>query len=279
MKVGFIGAGRVGCSLGRYLLENNYPIAGYYSKSPSSAAWAADFTKTISYHTMKQLVEVSDVLFLTVPDSAIEQVYGQLKEENLSGKILCHCSGAMASSVFADIEERGAFAYSIHPFYAISNKETSYLDLGQAFFTVEGSPEHLEDMCGIFRSAGNRVQVIDAEQKVLYHAAASAASNFMVALSDYALGLLSQCGFTKEAALGALGPIMRGNMETVLAVGPEKALTGPIARNDQDTVRKHMAAINEADRGLYRELARRTLTVAKAKNPQVDYQEMEEILQ
>ena len=55
MRIGFIGAGKVGFSLGRYLKENEYTVSGYYSKSMASAEDAARFTETKRYNTMKQL--------------------------------------------------------------------------------------------------------------------------------------------------------------------------------------------------------------------------------
>ena len=77
MKIGFIGAGKVGFSLGRYFAENGIFITGYYSKELQSATEAARFTKSRTYDNMAELVGDSDVIFLTVPDSAIKEVYDQ----------------------------------------------------------------------------------------------------------------------------------------------------------------------------------------------------------
>ena len=37
MKIGIIGAGKVGCSIGKYLTEHGFSVAGYCSKSKK--AW------------------------------------------------------------------------------------------------------------------------------------------------------------------------------------------------------------------------------------------------
>lgn len=77
MKIGFIGAGKVGFSLGKYLQnncsQNDVEIVGYFSKSLKSAKSAADFTSTKLYINLKNILKDSDTLFLTVPDGSISQ--------------------------------------------------------------------------------------------------------------------------------------------------------------------------------------------------------------
>ena len=71
MRAGFIGAGKVGFSLGKYLKENGVEITGYFSKSPESAKSAADFTNTKLYKSIENILSDSDTLFITVPDGQI----------------------------------------------------------------------------------------------------------------------------------------------------------------------------------------------------------------
>ena len=94
MKIGIIGAGKVGTSLGKYFCEHNIPVVGYYSKSIASAQAAADFTKTDAVSSMEDLVNASDTLFLTTGDSAISEVWKALKNLPIENKIICHCSGS-----------------------------------------------------------------------------------------------------------------------------------------------------------------------------------------
>ena len=70
MRAGFIGAGKVGFSLGKYLKENGVEITGYFSKSPESAKSAADFTNTKLYKSIENILSDSDTLFITVPEDA-----------------------------------------------------------------------------------------------------------------------------------------------------------------------------------------------------------------
>ena len=94
MKFGFIGAGKVGFSLGKYFADHGLTVTGYYSEWKKDAIEASEFTGSNAYDHMEQLVKDSDVLFLTVPDGVIASVWEQVKSYHISGKIVCHCSGA-----------------------------------------------------------------------------------------------------------------------------------------------------------------------------------------
>ncbi|MCR5784620.1 MAG: DUF2520 domain-containing protein [Eubacterium sp.] len=278
MKIGFIGAGKVGFSLGRYLKENEYTLSGYYSKSPASAEDAAKFCETNSFDTMKQLVEVSDVLFLTVPDGEIASVWERLKEIDICNKIICHTSGALSSEVFSGMKDRSVFGFSVHPILAISDKYESYKDLKSAFFTIEGSKEKLAEVAGVFKHCQNKVALIDANSKIKYHAACSIVSNFAVMLADVAKDMLLESGFSEENVFEAIGPLIVGNAENIVKKGTKEALTGPIERGDVQTVLKHISVLKEDDKRLYKEMAKRTLVLAENKHPERNYENMAEVL-
>ena len=112
----------------------------------------------------------------------------------------------------------------------------------------------------------------------MYHAAAVFASNFVIALMKTAEELLGACGFTKEAAKEALLPLFLHNSGAVAGQGIVKALTGPAERADLGTMKAHMDALSAEDRELYRLLSKKLLLVAKEKNPQRDYKELENYL-
>mgnify|MGYP002113089203 FL=1 len=172
MRAGFIGAGKVGFSLGKYLKENGVEITGYFSKSPESAKSAADFTNTKLYKSIENILSDSDTLFITVPDGQISKVWDYMKNLDIKNKNICHCSGSISSTVFFDGENLGANIYSVHPLYAISDKCESWKHLNKAYFTVEGSAENLDEIKSIFERAGNKVIAMGAENKSLYHCGA-----------------------------------------------------------------------------------------------------------
>ncbi len=122
IKFGFIGAGKVGFSLGKYLKENNINVIGYYSKSQHSAKEAAIFTNTKHYSSLEDLIKNSDAIFITTSDNQISSVWNEIKRLPIKEKLICHCSGSISSDIFSNINNLGAYGYSIHPMFAISDK-------------------------------------------------------------------------------------------------------------------------------------------------------------
>ena len=263
MKFGFIGAGKVGFSLGKYLADNNQNVVGYYSIINEEAIEAAKFTGSKYYENMEQLVEDSEVLFLTVPDGQIENLWNQLKSSHknwmakynkplLNNKIVCHCSGALSSDIFSSIAEYESFGYSIHPLFAVSNRYESYKELSDSYFTIEGNIEKINKMKELFESFGNTVCIISKDDKIKYH---------------------------EKSAHNALAPIIKGNVKHIVEEGVVEALTGPIERCDVSTVRKHMSVFDKKTNEIYKAVSKEVLEIAKIKNKDRDYSKMEEVLQ
>lgn len=278
MRAGFIGAGKVGFSLGRYLAEGGVTVTGYYSRSRTSAAEAAEFTGTDRYDDLADITEDSDTLFITVPDGVIADVWDELRDLPIKNKNICHCSGSISSAVFFDAEEKGAYAYSVHPIYAVSDRYHSYEKLGNAVFSVEGSRKNFDVISGILESLGNDVVKIDGSRKALYHCAAVMVSNHMAALADIGCHMLEECGFSRETAGKALAPLIKGNAEAIASKGLEAALTGPVERNDCETVRKHLGVLEGDIRELYRIMSDELVMIAERKHPDRNYEELKKEL-
>lgn len=279
LSIGFIGAGRVGCTLGRYFYGKNLALSGYYSNTYAHACDAADFTHSKSYKTVRELAQASQIIFITVPDSKIHEVYLELKNCELKDKILCHCSGAMSAEVFDDIGSFGAYGYSIHPAFAVSDKKCSYQEMDKAFFTVEGSAEKMYVIEDILNKLGNPFQIIRSESKSKYHASLVTASNLVIGLYHIALGMLEECGFSDSTAAKVLNPLFMNNAENICKSGVHGALTGPVDRNDVSTVEKHLSVLGEnQQRELYKILTCELIKLAKEKYPERDYTQLENLI-
>ena len=280
MRTGIIGAGKVGCSLGKYFRLANLEVTGYYDVNEDLAKEAATFTETTFIEDLETIVKISDTLFLTVPDDLITTVWNQMKDMSLEGKFICHCSGALsAGDAFPGIDKCGAFGYSVHPLFAVSDKYNSYKELSHAYFVIEGDEKHREEIAGIFKNLGNEVRYIAAKDKVKYHCAAAVCSNHVVALIQESLELLQECGFDEESALKALTPIMLGNMQHIVERGTVNSLTGPVERADVKTVEKHLSCLNEKQQMLYRLLSEVLISIGEKKNPGRDYGRLKDILE
>ena len=278
MNIGFVGAGKVGFSLGKYFAMHKISVAGYYSKNPEAAKEAADFTGTRNYVRLEDLVQDCEVLFLTVPDDVIKEVWSQICAQKVTGKIICHCSGVLSSEVFSDITKTGNFGYSIHPLLAVNDKLHSYQELSHALFTIEGDEQKKEEMTGLLKKCGNQVLTLQKEEKVRYHAAAVFASNLVLGLAETAMEELALCGFSKEAARAAIAPFMQANVSHLLEMSEEEALTGPVERGDSQTVRLHMEKLSGENREIYRLLSKKALEIAKRKNKDRDYTKVSQVL-
>lgn len=278
MRIGIMGAGRVGVTLGKYLADAGVDVTGFYSRTKQSAEEAAVFTQTKVFENMEDLIQASDTLFITTPDKVIGEVWACIAAYNLTGKILCHFSGSLSSDIFSGIESTGGIGCSIHPMYAFSNRFTSYQHFSTACLVAEGTPAAREPMEQLFRDLGHPVFSILAEDKVKYHAAAAMISNDMIALLQAVLDLLGECGFNEADSMLLLKPIIQNNVSEMLDRGPMEALTGPVERGDTGTVQRHMEALAGTPAGdIYQTLGRVLVGIAERKYPERENTAMQQL--
>lgn len=254
IPIAFIGAGKVGCSLARYLREDgSASLAGFFSRSEASSAEAAAFAGGVAFDTVAEVAQAADLAFITTPDGAIANVAAQLAAcgADLRGKVVAHCSGATPSTALAACRDAGAAVASCHPLYAVSSRFDCWQELSRAWFTLEGDDAAVEVLEGLLGSLGNHVARIDADAKTRYHASAVMASNLVVGLYDMAAGELARCGLSHEDAEAALAALFLGNAEHIAADGVAASLTGPAARGDEATIDAHLACLEDRDRDVY----------------------------
>lgn len=265
-KIGFIGAGKVGVTLGKYFSTNNIEVCGYYSKTEASSKEAAEFTNSKIFSSLEQLTESCNMIFITTPDDMIENVWLNIKNYNINNKILCHTSGSFSSSIFSSIDTSGAYGYSIHPLYPFSDKYTSYINLKNAYFSLEGHPKFHNEIRTLFETLGNKVISLDSSNKELYHLSNVTVSNLVLSLLEIGTGYLEQCNVDSKEAFNALLPLIETNLTNIKNRGFEAALTGPIERGDIKTIEKHLKVIPEKDEDLYKRLSLNLVKLAESKN-------------
>lgn len=278
MRAGIIGAGKLGTALGKHMVLHGTSLAGYASRTISSAEAAAAFTGSRAYGQIGSLLAECDTLFLTVPDGAIAPLWRELASEPLHGKTICHCSGALSSLVFEDIGETGAQGFSVHPLFAAHDRFTAHKGLEGAYFTVEGTGAGREALCKWLRRMGNPCEVITSGNKTLYHATCVMVSNLAVGLAQLGANLLGQCGLEADFCEKAWQSLFLGNAHTLCEKGPVQALTGPVERGDTGTVQKHLEALSGPEREVYRLLSLTLVQIAEQKHPGRDYHPLKEVL-
>ena len=206
--IDIIGRGRMGEALATALEQAGLPVRGPLGRGADG--------------------EGAAVVLLCVPDREIENAAQSL----VDGPVVGHVSASVPLDVLAPHERFG-----LHPLLSVIGAGASFAG---AFCAVDGSTERA---LGIARSLAERLQmtprVISAEDRALYHAAASAASNFLVTLEGMAERLAAEVGLERAA----LAPLVRGTVENWAERGAKAALTGPIARGDEETAARQRAAV------------------------------------
>ncbi|MGV8980936.1 Rossmann-like and DUF2520 domain-containing protein [Clostridium sp.] len=278
MVIGFIGCGKVGFSLGKYFSSKGISLSGYYSKFYEDAKEASVFTNSRAYEDINDLVRDSSLIFITTPDDFIHEVLQKLSNFDLTNKIICHTSGSLTSSIFLDINNSDAFAYSVHPIFAFSDKYNSYKSIQNAYFSIEGPEVHISELKNFINSLGNKFFVINKDIKPLYHLASVTVSNLVLSLISTGCSYLSQCGLSENDALDALFPLIQNNIDNIKESGFINALTGPVERNDLDTVKRHMESIPRCDAPMYKNLSLNLLHLSEKKHTEKDYDKLEEYL-
>jgi predicted short-subunit dehydrogenase-like oxidoreductase (DUF2520 family) len=210
MKIGFIGAGKAGKALGRYFKNHEVDVAGYYSRTFASAQDAAQNNRNRAFHTVEELADGCDLLFITASDQALPDIAGQVAQlisKNLiaADKIWVHVSGALPSSCLAKISQAGGFAGSMHPLLSFGDPGESAAMLEKVFFSIEGSEQAVKAIIGLLTKTRGRFCEIKVENKPLYHAGACVISNYMTTMIDTGMRYLEAAGMERETLLRPSG--------------------------------------------------------------------------
>lgn len=277
--ISFIGAGKAGVSLGAYFRSKGLEISGYLSRSRKSAISAAELTSSKAFTALSDLAASSDMIIVSTPDGAIAEVWEELRKCDIRDRIVCHLSGSLSSDIFDGIAAKSSFGYSVHPMFAFSGKDGYFEGVEKACFTLEGAKEKLGEVREIFMRTGNRIFVIDKSKKALYHASNVMVSNLVTALLSIGTESFEKCGVKKEEAIEALLPLIRGNIENIAKKGFPGSLTGPVERNDTDTIMKHLDVMEEDERLIYSLLTKKLAKLSKVKHPGRDQSKLLELLE
>jgi predicted short-subunit dehydrogenase-like oxidoreductase (DUF2520 family) len=209
-RLAIVGRGRFGIALARSLRTAGFPFTGPLGRGADAAG--------------------ADVVLLCVPDMEIAAAAASLAP----GPTVGHCSGATGLDVLAPHE-----AFSLHPLMTVTGDGADFAGAGAA---IAGSTPHAlrvaTDLAAALKL--NPVEVAAADRPA-YHAAASIASNFVITIEAAAERLAASAGLDRAL----LVPLVRQTVENWAALGPRRALTGPVARGDEATVELQRQAVQD----------------------------------
>jgi predicted short-subunit dehydrogenase-like oxidoreductase (DUF2520 family) len=269
-----VGAGHVGRALGRlFFTRDVFAIQDIRTRSGDSARAAAAFIgagmPVDGDGDDDGTLRPADVWMLAVSDDAIAGVAAALAQSTpMAGAVVFHCSGAKASTELDALRRAGAFVASVHPVRSFADPAAVAAAFDGTFCGVEGDAAALAVLLPAFEAIGARPVHIDPAAKTVYHAAAVFASNYLVTVMDAALRAYQAAGIPADVARELARPLATETLANVLRLGPEAALSGPIARGDAATVARQQAAVTAWDGptgDLYDALATATRDLARRK--------------
>lgn len=268
-SLNIVGCGRVGRVLGRLFAQHNvFRVQDVLTRSIASAGDATAFVGAGRACAGLAQLRSADVTLLGVPDDRIAAACAALAARGLLGadSIVFHCSGALASSELSAASACGAAVASLHPVRSFADPEAVAQQFAGTFCGVEGDARALRLLQPALLAIGARPVVLDAGAKTLYHAASVFASNYLTTIIDTALRAYRAAGIEPELARQMAQPLVAESLANIFRLGPEQALTGPIARGDLATVAKQQAAVAAWDGAagtLYEALADATKRLAQ----------------
>lgn len=273
LKIGFIGAGKVGKALGLYFKKHDLAVSGYYSKTAESAREAARLTASQAFSTIEDLSETSDMVFITVPDQTLKKIDAEiavlLREHRINAKMIWyHASGAHPADYLSEIKEAGCAVGSMHPLQSFGEPAASASRLSKAWFTMEGTKKALDAGKTVLDLTGAKYSLIKAENKPLYHAGACVISNFLVTLLESGIRFFEAAGMPRDDVFTAVEPLIDATLANIRDKGTIDAITGPIVRGDFNTVGVHLQAIANdlpSELDFYTAMALKTATMLKDK--------------
>ncbi len=257
----------MGTALALRLSGRGYPVVAVSSRSLTSAQrLAGEVSGCKPYVNSQAVADEADLVFVTTPDDVIAQVVAETHWR--AGQSVVHCNGAASIDILEPARGAGAQVGGFHPLQTLASVAQAIKNLPGSTFALEAEEPLLTALKGMAEALEGHWVELKAGDKVLYHAAAVFACNYLVTLVKLATDLWQLFGVPAPEATRALIPLLQGTINNIDQVGLPGCLTGPIARGDLGTISKHLAALKDGAPKLlsaYRELGLQTIPIALAK--------------
>jgi len=245
-RIGFIGVGVLGKGLALALAAHNYSVVAAYSRSMSSSHWLANRLEgSQAYATAQELAAISDIVFITTPDSVIGDIAASVTWRE--GQGIVHCSGSSSIEILESARVQGAVTGAFHPFQTfagLGSPEDTRARLDGVTFAVSGEGWLLQFLQELAYDLGGQPVDIPDHLRANYHASAVLCCGYLAALLQLAVDSWRGMGFSDTEALGALLPLATATLENIRSNGIPASVTGPVVRGDAGTVLAHLEALS-----------------------------------
>ena len=242
LRVGVVGAGRVGAVLAAALRSAGHDVVAAAGESDASRRRIESLLPGVPVTKPSEAARRSDLLLLTVPDDMLGNVVAMLSASGAihAGQVVAHTSGRHGLAVLAPAATAGARTVALHPAMTFTGTDVDLPRLAGCVFGVTAAPAERELTEQLVADLGGRPTWVAEELRTLYHAALAHGANHLVTLVSQAMELLAATGAEDPAA--TLRPLLTAALDNALADG-DAALTGPIVRGDVETIQAHVADV------------------------------------
>ncbi len=265
MKIGIIGAGKVGIALGHVLQNKGFAVVAVASRRDESLELARNYIPGKCMYTkdVSEVVRYADVVAVTTQDREIHAVAKEIfqKTDRLDQKLFFHTSGAHPATELSPLEQKGAMLGSLHPLQTFPDVNSGIVALPRTYIFIEGDEKALPVLDLLASTIGFKAVRIESKNKLLYHLSAVFVCNLLTALMHTGEGIVNRIGIE----LTPFFPIIETTLRNIENKGPLLSLTGPVVRGDAETVASHLEAIKgmEPQESVYRTLSLVALEMAK----------------
>jgi predicted short-subunit dehydrogenase-like oxidoreductase (DUF2520 family) len=247
-----IGAGRVGQTLAHlWHMQQVFAVQQVLTRSLRSASDACAFIgagqPTATLHDLRAV----DVWMLAVPDAALAQAATDLaahaQAAGLPPAVVFHCSGALTAAHLAPLVTLGWQVASAHCILSFAAPASAVQQFPGTACALEGQPQACATLRDAFTRIGARCFDVASEHKVLYHAAAVFATNFLPVLQTVAEDAWRATGVPAELIPSLRSSLLANAVANIHRLGPAGALTGPAARGDVAAIARQAQVVTEWD--------------------------------
>lgn len=274
--ISFVGAGALASGLAKSLRGHGFLIAEIIARpSARSQRKASALAQEVgaAAATLGNAELGCSVLWLAVPDRAVEDVARVLAQRDPLPSVILHPSGALSSRALAALAGRGVHTGSAHPMMTFVDGEPP--DLKDAWFALEGSPMAIRAARRMASALGARSFTIKPTSKALYHAFGAMLSPMLATELEAAERIGLRSGIRASEVRRIMEPIVLRTVRNVLRNGAGRSFSGPLARGDVGTVQSHLEALaGSPESAVYRAL----MEYATAKLPVRRSDEMKKLL-
>jgi len=261
LRVGVVGAGRVGAVLSAALRAAGHEVVAAAGESDASRERIAALLPGVRRRKPSAVARDCDLLLLAVPDDMLLNVTRMLADSGAlhQGQLVVHTSGRHGLAVLEPARAVGARVAAMHPAMTFTGTAVDLDRLHGCVFGLTAGAGEREVVEGLVADLGGTPMWVPEEMRTLYHAGLAHGANHLVTLVTEAMEILAAAGASDPAA--TLRPLLGAALDNALAHG-DAALTGPIVRGDLGTVEAHLRDIEASapqTLGSYVALARATL--------------------